>query len=106
MNTPDDCTCPCLMKLDLQKTPDKLAFLKENWPTFDQIESIDSFPKKDLQCSLCLLNSLIDELANDRYSCSNRDIIRLVILRMYVQNTLTLYDLKLEMENADVCPAL
>lgn len=97
MNTPE-CTCPCLMKLDLQKIPDKLAFLKDNWPTFDQIESIDSFCKRDLQCTLCLLNTLIDDLANEIYSCPNRDIIRLVMTRMYVQNALTLYDIKKEME--------
>lgn len=37
----DDPTCsyPCLMKLDLQDSTDKLAFLKDNWPSFGQIES-------------------------------------------------------------------
>lgn len=101
MNTPE-CVCPCLMKLDLQKMPDKLAFLKDNWPTFDQIESINAFCKRDLQCTLCLLNALIDDLANEKCSCPNRDIIRLVMTRMYVQNALTLYDIKKEMECLNV----
>ncbi len=39
----NDSTCPrpCLMKLDLQSSTNKLAFLKDNWPSFGQIESID-----------------------------------------------------------------
>ena len=39
----DDPTCsyPCLMKLDLQDSTDKLAFLKDNWPSFGQIESMN-----------------------------------------------------------------
>lgn len=41
----NDSTCPrpCLMKLDLQSSTNKLAFLKDNWPSFGQIESIDRF---------------------------------------------------------------
>ena len=39
----DDSTCcgTCLMKSDLQNSTDKFAFLKDNWPSFGQIESID-----------------------------------------------------------------
>ena len=46
----DDPTCSgtCLMKTDLQNTTDKLAFLKDNWPSFGQIESIDESSKQDL----------------------------------------------------------
>ena len=58
----DDPTCSgtCLMKTDLQNTTDKLAFLKDNWPSFGQIESIDESSKQDLNCTLCFLNVLID----------------------------------------------
>ena len=50
----DDPTCsyPCLMKLDLQDSTDKLAFLKDNWPSFGQIESIDKLSKHELKCTL------------------------------------------------------
>ena len=35
----NDSTCPrpCLMKLDLQSSTNKLAFLKDNWPSFRPI---------------------------------------------------------------------
>ena len=46
----DDPTCSgtCLMKTDLQNTTDKLAFLKDNCPSFGQIESIDESSHQDL----------------------------------------------------------
>ena len=41
----NDSTCPrpCLMKLDLQSSTNKLAFMKDNWPSFGQIESITMY---------------------------------------------------------------
>ena len=41
----NDSTCPrpCLMKLDLQSSTNKLAFLKDNWPSFGQIEAHPQF---------------------------------------------------------------
>lgn len=48
----NDSTCPrpCLMKLDLQSSTNKLAFLKDNWPSFGQIESIDRLSETELRC--------------------------------------------------------
>lgn len=28
------CSCSCLMKHDLERSVDKLSFMKENWPSF------------------------------------------------------------------------
>ena len=49
----DDSTCcgTCLMKSDLQNSTDKFAFLKDNWPSFGQIESIDKLSKQELNCT-------------------------------------------------------
>ena len=92
----DDPTCsyPCLMKLDLQDSTDKLAFLKDNWPSFGQIESIDKLSKHELKCTLCFLNVLIDEFVNEKSACPNRVITRLVLIRIYVQNSMELMELK------------
>lgn len=78
----DDPTCSgtCLMKTDLQNTTDKLAFLKDNWPSFGQIESIDESSKQDLNCTLCFLNVLIDEFVDDASPCSDRVMARLVFM--------------------------
>ena len=102
----DDPTCsyPCLMKLDLQDSTDKLAFLKDNWPSFGQIESIDKLSKHELKCTLCFLNVLIDEFVDDEYVCSSRVMTRLVLTRIYVQNTMeitALKELRLELEKSD-----
>jgi len=84
----NDSTCPrpCLMKLDLQSSTNKLAFMKDNWPSFGQIESIDQLSETELRCTLCLLNVVLDALAKDECFCPNREIIRLVLTRTYVQN--------------------
>ena len=94
-----ECTRSCLMKRDLQKSKDKLGFLKENWPSFNQLGGISSFSEKELNCLLCLLNVLIDALANDECWCSNRDIIRLVMTRTLVENTICLRQLQTEADN-------
>ena len=77
----DDSTCcgTCLMKSDLQNSTDKFAFLKDNWPSFGQIESIDKLSKQELNCTLCFLNVLIDEFVNEKSACPNRVITRLVV---------------------------
>lgn len=84
----NDSTCPrpCLMKLDLQSSTNKLAFLKDNWPSFGQIESIDRLSETELRCTLCLLDVVLAALAKDECFCPNREIIRLVLTRTYVQN--------------------
>ena len=91
----DDPTCsyPCLMKLDLQDSTDKLAF-----------ESIDKLSKHELKCTLCFLDVLIDEFVDDEYVCSSRVMTRLVLTRIYVQNTMeikALKELRLELEKSD-----
>ena len=92
----DDSTCcgTCLMKSDLQNSTDKFAFLKDNWPSFGQIESIDKLSKQELSCTLCFLNVLIDEFVNEKSACPNRVITRLVLIRIYVQNSMELMELK------------
>ena len=92
----NDSTCPrpCLMKLDLQDSTDKLAFLKDNWPSFGQIESIDESSKQDLNCTLCFLNVLIDEFVDDASPCSDRVMARLVLTWEYVQNAIEIIKLK------------
>lgn len=84
----NDSTCPrpCLMKLDLQSSTNKLAFLRDNWPSFGQIESIDRLSETELRCTLCLLDVVLAALAKDECFCPNREIIRLVLTRTYVQN--------------------
>lgn len=80
----NDSTCPrpCLMKLDLQSSTNKLAFLKDNWPSFGQIESIDRLSETELRCTLCLLDVVLAALAKDECFCPNREIIRLVFVPM------------------------
>lgn len=102
----DDSTCcgTCLMKSDLQNSTDKFAFLKDNWPSFGQIESIDKLSKQELKCTLCFLNVLIDEFVDDEYVCSSRVMTRLVLTRTYVQNSMeimALKELRLEQEKSD-----
>ena len=51
------CSYPCLMEaVDLQDSTDKLAFLKDNWPSFGQIRSVDKLSKHELKCTLCFLD--------------------------------------------------
>ena len=67
----NDSTCPrpCLMKLDLQSSTNKLAFMKDNWPSFGQIESIDQLSETELRCTLCLLDVVLAALAKDECFC-------------------------------------
>ena len=94
-----ECTRSCVLKRDLQKSKNKLGFLKANWPSFNQLEEMSLFTEKDLNCLLCLLNTLIDALANDECWCSNRDIIRLVMTRTLVENTICLRQLQTEVDS-------
>ena len=43
------CSRSCLMKRDLECSVDKLSFMKENWPSFAQIENVDRLSKAELQ---------------------------------------------------------
>lgn len=73
------CSRSCLMKHDLECSVDKLSFMKENWPSFAQIENVDRLSKLELQCSLCLLDIVIDRLSKEEFSCPNKELIHLVI---------------------------
>ena len=53
---------------------------------FGQIESIDRLSETELRCTLCLLDVVLAALAKDECFCPNREIIRLVLTRTYVQN--------------------
>jgi len=88
------CSRFCLMKHDLERSVDKLAFLKENWPSFAQIENVDRLSKLELQCSLCLLEIVIDGLSKEEFSCPNKELIRLVIMYVYIQNRFELCEIK------------
>lgn len=89
-----DCSRHCLMKLDFQNSIDKLAFLKDNWPSFGEIESIDKLSRPELVCTLCLLNVLIDACASNDSICSSREVACWVMTRMYVENSIELIELK------------
>lgn len=82
------------MKHDLERSVDKLSFMKENWPSFANIESVDQLSKAELQCSLCLLNIVIDGLSKDEFSCPNKELIHLVIMYVYIQERFDLCEIK------------
>ena len=48
------CSRSCLMKRDLECSVDKLSFMKENWPSFAQIENVQSpnqkIPDRKTKC--------------------------------------------------------
>ena len=88
------CSRSCLMKRDLECSVDKLSFMKENWPSFAQIENVDRLSKAELQCSLCLLDIVIDGLSKVEFSCPNKELIRLVIMYVYIQERFDLCEIK------------
>lgn len=94
-----DCSSSCPMKIGLQQSIDKFTFLKEKCSPLIQLESIDTLSLEDLHCSFCLLDALIDALSKEECECLNREIIRLVMTRSYVQNLIDLKNIQLEAEN-------
>lgn len=88
------CSRFCLMKCDLERSVDKLRFMKENWPSFANIESVERLSKIELQCSLCLLDIVIDGLSKEEFSCPNKELIRLVIMYVYMQERYELCTIK------------
>ena len=50
--------------------------------------------KAELQCSLCLLDIVIDGLSKDEFSCPNKELIRLVIMYVYIQERFDLCEIK------------
>ena len=59
-----------------------------------QIENVDRLSKAELQCSLCLLDIVIDGLSKDEFSCPNKELIRLVIMYVYIQERFDLCEIK------------
>ena len=72
------------MKCDLLKASDKLFYLEENWPGFDRIECIATFSKKDLHCSLCFIDTVLESVTEKKLSCPKEKLIRLLKARLYI----------------------
>ena len=71
------CACSCFIKADLERSVDKLAFLKENYSDVEYYEYIDSLPRKELVCCLCLLDSILLSIEQGKYTCTVTELIRL-----------------------------
>ena len=68
------------------------------------LDKLNKLSKHELKCTLCFLDVLIDEFVDDEYVCSSRVMTRLVLTRIYVQNTMeimALKELRLELEKSD-----
>ena len=87
MKDPDYCQC-CQLKINLENSDNKFEWLKENWPNFGQLENLSILPQDELECSLCLMDVLIDALVHDQLFCSNRQIVRLVTTQFRIENQL------------------
>ena len=97
MKDPNYCEC-CQLKINLENSNDKFEWLKENWPNFGQLEKLSALTQDDLECSLCLMDVLIDALVNDKLFCSNRKIVRLVTTQLCIQNQLELRKVEEELQ--------
>lgn len=91
----NDCQCleSCKMRLELKKATDKLAFIRDNWSVFGQPESIDNLSDIEMQCLFCLIDTVIQELAEGETSCSAPEAIRLQITRTIIDNNLQIREL-------------
>lgn len=69
--------CPCFMKIDLEQSVDKLSFLKENYSGIESPEYIDTLPRQELLCCLCLLDSILLSIEQEQYTCTVTELIRL-----------------------------
>lgn len=65
------------MKTDLEKSVDKLAFLKETFSGFESSEYVESLPKHELLCCMCLLDSILLSIEQGHYACTTAELIRL-----------------------------
>ena len=108
MKDPDYCQC-CQLKINFENSNNKFEWLKENWPSFGQLETLNTLPQDELECSHCLMDVLIDALVNDQLFCSNRQIVRLVTTQLCIENQLELRkvkeELQQEMEIYKKCPS-
>ena len=91
------CPCPCTMKLDLQKSSDKLAFIKENWYEILQPSYISTLSPENLKCAFCLINFIVGMIESGEYQCANQCAIRLVRLSTYIGNCISINECKQEL---------
>lgn len=71
----NNCTCSCLLRSDLEKSTNKLAFIKENY--YDCTTSnvpIDTMSPMNLICFLCLLNSVLHSIEQESYKCTVKEL--------------------------------
>ena len=87
----------CPMRLDMENANDKLGFLKENWPDLYSTDKINAMSMKNLKCSICVLEILIDAIAREEFYCPYLEVIRLVNTQTIVQNTFELHKLQKEL---------
>lgn len=60
----DTCTCPCLMKTDLENSADIFSFLKENYPLALMNNNLNKCSDKELRCSCCLMATALIKLSH------------------------------------------
>lgn len=97
MKDPDYCQC-CQLKISLESSNDKFELLKEKLPNFGQLEYLSTLTQDELECSLCLMDVLIDALVNDKLFCSNRKIVHLVTTQLCIENQLELRKVQEELQ--------
>lgn len=74
----NNCTCSCLLRSDLEKSIDKLAFIKENYYdyTTGNVPINTMFPM-NLICFLCLIDSVLHSIEKEDYKCTVKELIAL-----------------------------
>ena len=88
----------CPMRLDMENSDNKLGFLKENWPDLYSADKINAMSMKNLKCSICVLEILIDAISREEFYCPYREVIRMVNTQTIVLNTFELHKLQKELE--------
>lgn len=78
------CFQSCPMKLDLQNSKDKMAFLQEYWSHFGEMGEMINLSKSELICHMCLLNVLLDAIAKKEFICPKEKTVELVKTRLYI----------------------
>lgn len=77
---------PAWWSLIYKAPPINLPFWKTTGPALDRLRVSTDLSETELRCTLCLLDVVLAALAKDECFCPNREIIRLVLTRTYVQN--------------------
>lgn len=78
------CTHSCYLKLDLQNSKDKLPFLKDNWPSFIEIDEMINLSREELMCSICLLDVILESIAKKEYIYPKEKTVDLIKARLYL----------------------